>query len=188
MKKFILGFIIGGLVFSGITVFAIHVYHANEIPYSPKNTNWNVNNVKTALDSLDTDFTNYRAGIINIIRNKGVTISDNADFVEMENALKNVGVGKIVRKKIGSWSNSSYVNINCTSIPNYKSLTSDNFTYEFTSITGMCDVKGSHVINPSKSYNATTGVLSISNLTGTESGNWTGVPWTSGNVYVYYVE
>lgn len=106
MKKFILGFIIGGILFSGITVFAIHVYHANEIPYSPKNTSWNVSNVKTALDSLDTDFNNYRSGMITILRNKGLTLNDNADLNDIKTALNNVGSfsdSKIIMLGLATW-------------------------------------------------------------------------------------
>ena len=46
MKKFILGIIIGGII------FGTSIYAANEVSYTPSDTSWNVSTVKAALDNL----------------------------------------------------------------------------------------------------------------------------------------
>ncbi len=52
MKKFILGIIVG-LLISGTIVFAAnYLYKADEVSYDPKDTNWNVDNVDSAIKEL----------------------------------------------------------------------------------------------------------------------------------------
>ena len=53
MKKYLIGFIIGVLVF-GTSVYAVtsYIYSSNEVSYTPGDSNWNVGNVKEALDNL----------------------------------------------------------------------------------------------------------------------------------------
>lgn len=52
MKKMIFGIIIGILATSVVGVTALVIYNANEIKYNPSDSNWNVDNVKSALDDL----------------------------------------------------------------------------------------------------------------------------------------
>ncbi len=53
MKKFILGIIIGGIIF-GSSVYAVtsYLYSSNEVSYTPSDSSWNVGNVKEAIDNL----------------------------------------------------------------------------------------------------------------------------------------
>ena len=55
MKKYLIGFIIGLLVF-GISVYAVisYLYSSNEVSYTPSNSNWNEGNIKESLDNLKT--------------------------------------------------------------------------------------------------------------------------------------
>ena len=53
MKKFILGIIVGGIIF-GTSIYAATTYYyaATEVSYTPGDTTWNVSTVKAALDDL----------------------------------------------------------------------------------------------------------------------------------------
>jgi len=51
MKKTILSFILGGIIFGCIGIYAAN-YLASDVTYTPKDTNWEVNNVNEALDDL----------------------------------------------------------------------------------------------------------------------------------------
>ena len=53
MKKFILGIIVGGIIF-GTSIYAATTYYyaANEVSYIPSDSTWNVTTVKAALDNL----------------------------------------------------------------------------------------------------------------------------------------
>ena len=52
LKSRIFAFILGGIIFSAIGVFA-YAYNAGQITYTPKDSNWKVNNVKSAIDDLN---------------------------------------------------------------------------------------------------------------------------------------
>lgn len=55
MKKFIrnniFGFILGGLIFGGIGIYAVS-YYAKDVTYTPGDKTWEVSNVEEALNSL----------------------------------------------------------------------------------------------------------------------------------------
>lgn len=51
-KSRIFAFILGTLIFSGITAVSAYTILANDIEYTPKDTTWEVNNVKDAIDDL----------------------------------------------------------------------------------------------------------------------------------------
>ena len=55
MKKYLIWFIIGALVF-GTSVYAVisYLYSSNEVSYTPSDSSWSVGNVKEALDNLKT--------------------------------------------------------------------------------------------------------------------------------------
>ena len=53
MKKCLISFILGGLLFSGLTILA-YSYNAKDISYQPSNSSWKVNSVKDAIDSIKT--------------------------------------------------------------------------------------------------------------------------------------
>ena len=53
MKKYLIRFIIGALVFwTSIYAVISYLYFSNEVSYTPSNSNWNVGNVNEALDNL----------------------------------------------------------------------------------------------------------------------------------------
>ena len=54
MKKGIIGFVLGALIFGGIGVVSAYTIFANDIGYTPKDTTWEVDNVKDAIDDLYT--------------------------------------------------------------------------------------------------------------------------------------
>lgn len=107
------------------------------------------------------------------------------------------GKGELKRVRIGGWTaqrnSTNPVSINVsTIIPNYQDLTADNFTYEFTYCNGGArsqDRTGQQSCRPTKSYNPTTGVLSLNNLSNFYSSGSAGYGCeTSGDVYCYYIE
>ena len=52
MKKFILGIVIGGIVFGTIGSVVAYNYNAKDIGYTPSDSSWNVNNVSDAIKDL----------------------------------------------------------------------------------------------------------------------------------------
>ena len=86
----------------------------------------------------------------------------------------NVSNNKITKTLVSSWT-AGYNNfpdsrtINCKSIPDYNTLTSDNFVYKFTGGWGNwygddTNSRQHASANVTLSYNANTGILTISNL------------------------
>ena len=51
-KNPIFTFILGGILFGSITGVVAYSYSSNDISYTPKDTNWNVDNVGSAIDDL----------------------------------------------------------------------------------------------------------------------------------------
>ena len=79
---------------------------------------------------------------------------------ESINGLKKYDLGSV------STSSGTSVTVNVTSsIPNYSSLTVDNFYYDVTSVP-IGSTSGGITMSISKSYNASTGVLTISRSSG----------------------
>lgn len=76
MKKFILGIIVGGIIF-GTSVFALsnYLYKADEVSYNPKDNTWNVDNVKGAIDELYS----INASTLNSLKNTNIAKAVNAN-------------------------------------------------------------------------------------------------------------
>ena len=86
----------------------------------------------------------------------------------------NVSNSKITKTLVSSWTASisnrpATRTIDCTAIPNYTTLTSDNFVYRFTG--GWSNWQGNDTnsrqhasVNITLSYNANTGILTVNNL------------------------
>ena len=51
-KSNILSFVLGAIIFSGITSVAAYTLFANDIGFNPRDNNWHVDNVKDAIDDL----------------------------------------------------------------------------------------------------------------------------------------
>lgn len=52
LKSRIFAFILGAIIFSGITSVAAYSIFANDIGYTPKDSTWEVNNIQDAVDDL----------------------------------------------------------------------------------------------------------------------------------------
>ena len=90
MKKvFILGIIIGGIIF-GTSVYALtsYLYSANEVSYSPSDNSWNVDNVESAIDDLYSKAKTYMP-----IPTATKSITSNGNNIDVKNYAKvNVNV------------------------------------------------------------------------------------------------
>ena len=51
MRKYVIGFILGAVLFSGIGV-AAYVLTSSDVTFTPQNSNWQVGNIQEALNSL----------------------------------------------------------------------------------------------------------------------------------------
>ena len=89
MKKTIIAFILGGIIFSSITATAAYVYTARDIGYQPSDEDWSVDNVQEALTELKTDvntITNkvegiervYKAGEVELV----ALVSDDSFYID----------------------------------------------------------------------------------------------------------
>lgn len=52
MKKNIISFLFGAIIFSSITVFAAYAFNANNVAFFPTDENWDVDNTQDAIDNL----------------------------------------------------------------------------------------------------------------------------------------
>ncbi len=52
MKKYIIGFVIGSLLFGGIGIVSAYSILSSNVSFTPNNNNWKVSNVEEAIDSL----------------------------------------------------------------------------------------------------------------------------------------
>ena len=52
MKKYIIGFILGLITCGTVAYASNYLYKADEVSYEPTDTNWNVNNVDSAIKEL----------------------------------------------------------------------------------------------------------------------------------------
>ena len=93
MKKTIIAFILGGIIFSSITATAAYVYTARDIGYQPSDENWNVSNASEALSSLKSDvnsLTQYRNDIVESLVDKGVDVNENSSMADIKNGIDNM--------------------------------------------------------------------------------------------------
>ncbi len=56
-------FIISGVFFASVTLYAANIYYANEIKYTPTDLSWNVTDVNEALNDLYNKYNNNRINI-----------------------------------------------------------------------------------------------------------------------------
>lgn len=94
MKKFILGILIGGVVFGTIGATAAYVYTASDIGYQPSDENWNVSNAEEAMNSLkndlnqvSTDVNNYKSEIIESLNNNGSELNNNSSMQDIISSI-----------------------------------------------------------------------------------------------------
>ncbi|MBE6160866.1 MAG: hypothetical protein E7158_01415 [Firmicutes bacterium] len=82
-KNSILTFVLGAILFSGITAYAAGRYYATQVDYEPSNPNFNVDNMSDALDQLYTtqnttisNLNNQVTTLTGQVSAKDATISD----------------------------------------------------------------------------------------------------------------
>ena len=96
MKKNILSFILGGIVFLSIGASAAYVYTASDIGYQPQDENWSVSNASEALSSLkedlntvNTNVTEYKQQITEALADKGVEVDENSSMADITSGIEN---------------------------------------------------------------------------------------------------
>lgn len=103
--------------------------------------------------------------------------------------LKKLGNGALKVVKVANFGGStSSQTFNCTNIPNYKNLTVNNFAHITTYAWGgtLGTRHANFQVSPSLSYNAATGILTLSPTK--SSNDWNDRVDVSGYINCYYVE
>ena len=91
-KSNIFSFLLGALIFGGITGVVAATILSKDVSYSPKDTTWKVDNVKDAIDDL-YDKTNNKSDLLWINNNKTTGISAFDVNVNLSNYTKIMVVG-----------------------------------------------------------------------------------------------
>ena len=87
--KLLFMFIIGALC-SGITVYASYQYMANEVSYTPADSNWNVSSVEEALNELHHKLNNKTSDYEILFTKKGLNASVDYKIQEKDLGYKNL--------------------------------------------------------------------------------------------------
>ena len=157
--------------------------------------NTNLSNQVTTLTNQVATLTSQKTTLENQVSSLTNQVTDLTNQV---NSLSAQASKKPVLKKVllGSWNKSwgnrgddwyGVVTVSATSISGYQSFTADNFVVDFTKLTGGGPDSGSG--NVTKTYDASTGTLTVSgtlNRTTSGSTGWGGVSASTGNIYVVY--
>ena len=159
MKKCILSFILGGLIFFVAGASAAYVYTAKDIGYEPQDNTWNVANADQALTSLKEDLNNvnqnvteYKQQITEALANQGVEVNENSSMQDITSGINNMGSTSVYYLGTGTSFDLK------TILPNdYQSLTTDNFIIEFTSMENATHNTGSVNYYGSKGYMSSSG-------------------------------
>ena len=125
MKKYIIGFLVGAIVFGSIGVTATVLYNSSEIGFTPSDSSWNVNNVEDAINSL------YNTPKGNTITVSVDTPGSNTiiyDFQPKSLTINCSGVSNVAYSSImnwdeengytyrtldqGAWGSTGYINVN----------------------------------------------------------------------------
>lgn len=164
-----LGILIGAISMGIISVGASIIFNADEISFESQNENWKVSTVSEAISSLKTDYVNDKQDIINSLKDKGLDLNNNSSYKDIKDKIDNMGGTKIYYLGTGTSFNIK------TKLPDidYTQLNANNFIIGASSssnTTGTRKTYQTHQyisgkttgFNLSKSYNATTGVLTVS--------------------------
>ena len=114
MKKTIIVGLICFLCGISVTVCATYVYTAKDIGYQPNDNTWEVGNAREALDSLKTDLntvntnvTEYKSQITEALADKGVNVDENSTMEDITSGIENmVSSNYTVINRYGQFSNS----------------------------------------------------------------------------------
>ena len=125
MKKVIISFVLGAIIFGSISGVIAYNYNAKDIEYTPSDSTWNVNTVGDAIDELKNS-------------SSSMTLIENNCSGRYEKT------------------------ISVANIEGYENLTADNFVIVLTKIDGANVSDGEDALDITKTYNAETGILTIS--------------------------
>ena len=151
MKKVVLGFILGGLIFGSIGIYAAS-YYAKDVSYEPSDASWEVSNVNDAINSLyemSLELDNSGSGIVDLGLGTSFDIKTLAPNVDYKNLTKDSFIVECINNTV----------------------TSNGFLRDNLDSTWHW-VKASVSID--KSYDATTGILTVSCI-------YHGLVYSSGN-------
>lgn len=95
IKQFLIGFIIGGLIFGCVTVYAAVLIASNEVSYTPGDSNWNVDNTESALNDLYDTTLNKKNNIINSLNRKCLNLSQDASFDNIVSEIDTLPIGNM---------------------------------------------------------------------------------------------
>ena len=161
MKKNILSFILGGIVFLTIGASAAYVYTASDIGYQPQDNTWEVTNADQALTSLkedlntvNTNVTKYKNNIAQTLTENGITTNSNDSFETIDN---NIDDGINNYKSQINTCNSNYAKLNS----NYSTLNT-NFTNYKKGVTTALKNKGVNVTENSTLAQVQSGINNMS--------------------------
>ena len=128
MKKIMLGFILGGIVFGCVGIYAAN-YLASDISYTPSDESWEVTNVSEALDELyenidDSEIIKkqyiFTSTDSNLFQTKDISIEDKE--------IVSYGIKSISLDLKGIGHNSSYKYVHAIGLKDF----------DGTNITGYC--------------------------------------------------
>ena len=111
-KSNIFAFILGALIFGGIVGVSAYTIFADDIGYTPKDTNWEVDNVKDAIDDLYRNIIKGEILYEETIRDVSSLTLKSYEFTENRNAIL------IVSASHGNDDNSYYHQLNTPTISN----------------------------------------------------------------------
>ena len=110
MKKFILGIIVG-LLISGTIVFAAnYLYKADEVSYDPKDTNWNVDNVDSAIKELYNKISEANSALL-ALKNTAIAKAVGANGDTFSSVINKLGTITDQKNKSFTVSNTSSITI-----------------------------------------------------------------------------
>ena len=142
MKKLIIAFILGGVVFGSITGVIALSYTAKDVTYTPSDNSWNVDNVEDAIKDLkvykdigDFNKTNFGDTVINNSYGNG-SLKTTSLELEPGNYLINVVAADAFGSSDATLRNSedNSINIECNSNDcSYKKINSRSLSYRYAS-------------------------------------------------------
>lgn len=174
MKKYIIGFLLGLVTASTITVGAAHIFNANDVYYTPRDESWDVNNTGEAIESLKSDLaetkssiSQYKKDITSALSSKGINVDENTKMEDIVTGINDMRGGTTYYLGTGT-------TIDVKSLfPNeYMNFTVDNFIVGTSYVGGLSagytSSNSYHSSSSSfsglslkKSYDATNGILTI---------------------------
>lgn len=159
LKNNVFTFVLGGVVFSGVTVGATYLYHSNQVDYEPTNESWKVDNVETALNQLYDIASDDTPNIIFLGNELTYNMSD---LGIPENVWRNLTIDNFItavdKATISGKGGCSTVYGQQVSCVDY------NGTYGWGNRYDSCGCNGSNyskTISVTHTYDATTGILNI---------------------------